>query len=116
MSTITRMQTRTRMSAINIHNGTVYLAGQIGSGDGGIKAQAALMLGKVDALLGEAGTDRAHMLAATIFLKDMQDFTAFNEVWDAWVPEGHAPARACVQASMNHPDVLCEVVVTAALP
>ena len=115
MSAITRMQTRPRMSAINIYNNTVYLAGQTGGTEGGIKEQAQSMLGKVDALLAEAGSSRKHMLSATVYLKDMKDFAAFNEVWDAWVPQGETPGRACVQASMNSPAVLCEVVVIAAL-
>ena len=115
MSAITRMQTGPRMSAINIHNGTVYLAGQVGGPDGEIKKQAQDMLAKVDALLIEAGSSRKHMLSATVYLRDMKDFAAFNEVWDTWVPEGHPPARACVQAYMVRETVLCEVSVVAAL-
>jgi len=103
------------MNAINIHNGTVYLAGQVGGPDGEIKKQAQDMLAKVDALLIEAGSSRKHMLSATVYLRDMKDFAAFNEVWDTWVPEGHPPARACVQAYMVRETVLCEVSVVAAL-
>ena len=115
MSAITRMQTGPRMSAINIHNGIVYLAGQVGGPEGEIKKQAQDMLAKVDALLAEAGSSRKHMLSATVYLRDMKDFAAFNEIWDAWVPEGHTPARACVQAYMVRETVLCEVSVVAVL-
>lgn len=116
MSEIIRKKTNQRMSAINICNGFVFLAGQVPDVEGDIKAQAASMLAKVDALLTEAGTDRTRMLSATIFLKDMKEFAAFNEVWDAWAPEGNTPARACVQAHMARESVLCEVCVVAALP
>lgn len=116
MPEIIRKKTNQRMSAINICNGFVFLAGQVPDVEGDIRKQAASMLGKVDALLAEAGTDRARMLSATIFLKDMKDFTAFNEVWDAWTPDGNAPARACVQAHMARESVLCEVCVVAVLP
>ena len=53
------------------------------------------------------------MLAATIYVKTMDDFAAMNEIWDAWVENGHEPARACVQAEMARPEILVEVVVTA---
>jgi len=101
------------MSAINICNDTVYLAGQVGGPEGDIKEQAQTMLAKVDALLAEAGSSRQHMLSATVYLRDMKDFAAFNEIWDAWVPLGHTPARACVQAYMVRETVLCEVSVVA---
>jgi enamine deaminase RidA (YjgF/YER057c/UK114 family) len=54
------------------------------------------------------------MLTATIYLKSMDDFAAMNLVWNAWVPSGHAPARACVQAAMARPALLVEISVTAA--
>ena len=74
------------------------------------------MLDKVDQLLLEAGSDREHILSATIYVKDMAEhFAAMNAVWDAWVIEGHAPARACVQASMARPELLVEISVIAAV-
>ncbi len=73
------------------------------------------MLEKVDELLLEAGSDRQHILSATVYIRDMKDFAAMNEVWDAWVPEGHAPARACVEAAMARPELLVEVSVIAAV-
>ena len=114
MPSITRMKTNQRMSAINICNGIVYLAGQVGSDGETVAEQAKVMLAKVDALLDEAGSGREHMLSATVYLRDMKDFSAFNEVWDAWVPQGHTPGRACVEARLARDNVLCEVVVVAA--
>ena len=113
MPAITRLKIGPRMSAITICNGIVYLAGQIAGPEGDIKEQAQAVLAKVDALLAEAGSSRQHMLSATIYLRDMKDFAAFNEVWDAWVPQGHTPARACVQAYMSRETLLCEVSVVA---
>jgi len=73
------------------------------------------MLDKVDDLLVQAGSDREHIISATIYIKDMQDFAGMNEVWDAWVIEGHSPARACVQASLARPELLVEISVVAAV-
>ena len=113
---ITRMETGQRMSRIVIHNNTVYLCGQVAAdASAGITEQTQTMLDKVDALLEQAGSDREHILSATVYVRDMKDFAAMNAVWDAWVPEGHAPARACVEARMARPELLVEVSVTAAL-
>jgi enamine deaminase RidA (YjgF/YER057c/UK114 family) len=72
------------------------------------------MLDKVDTLLAQAGSDKAHLLSATIYVKDMCYFAEMNAVWDAWVPEGHAPARACVAAKMAREALLVEISVVAA--
>ncbi len=114
--TIERQETKQRMSRIVIHNDTVYLCGQVcADAEQGIEEQTQTMLDKVDTLLLQAGSDREHMLSATIYIKDMKDFAAMNAVWDAWVPEGHAPARACVQASMAREALLVEISVVAAV-
>lgn len=112
---IERKETQTRMSRIVKHNGTIYLCGQVCSdASAGIKEQTASMLAKVDALLLASGSDSNHMLSATLYIKTMQDFAGMNEVWDDWVPAGHAPARACVEASMAREELLVEISVIAA--
>ena len=95
---IERKQIGKRMSKIVIHNQVAYLCGQVGSGDT-VAEQTRDCLARVDALLEEAGSDREHILQAIVWLSDMADFAEMNEVWDAWVPEGHAPARACGEAN-----------------
>ena len=113
---IERQETKQRMSRIVIHNNTVYLCGQVcADASKDITEQTQTMLDKVDALLEQAGSDREHMLSATVYVRDMKDFAAMNAVWDAWVPEGHAPARACVEARMARPELLVEISVIAAV-
>ena len=80
-----------------------------------IRGQTAQVLAAVDKLLAEAGTDKAHILMCQIFLADMADFAAMNEVWDDWVAPGDAPPRATVQANLARPEWKVEMVVTAAL-
>ncbi len=116
MSMITRMEVGERMSKIVIHQGTVYLCGQVAANcEEPIGPQTESMLDKVDTLLEQAGSSRNHMLSAMVYLRDMKDFAGMNDVWDKWVPEGHAPARACVEARMAREDILVEICVTAAL-
>ncbi|SDI00280.1 RidA family protein [Lutimaribacter saemankumensis] len=110
---IERIETGQRMSKIVKHNGVAYLCGQVGDGDS-VTAQTQDCLARVDALLEQAGSSRDRMLQAIVWLADMNDFAEMNAVWDAWVPAGHAPARACGEAKLAHPDLKVEVIVTAA--
>jgi enamine deaminase RidA (YjgF/YER057c/UK114 family) len=115
MMKIERLETKQRMSRIVKHNGTIYLCGQVAAdATKDITEQTQTMLDKVDALLIQAGSDREHILSATIYVKDMSYFAEMNAVWDAWVPEGHAPARACVAAKMAREALLVEISVVAA--
>jgi enamine deaminase RidA (YjgF/YER057c/UK114 family) len=73
------------------------------------------MLAKVDTLLTSVGSRRERILSATLYIRDIKDFAAMNAVWDAWVPAGQAPARACVEARMASPELLVEISVIAAI-
>ena len=114
MTDIQRSHTNQRMSQIVVHGDTVYLAGQVGTGGDSVADQTREILGKIDALLAEAGSDKSKILQAIIWLKDMGDFAEMNGVWDAWVPEGAAPARACGSADLATPDFTVEITVIAA--
>ncbi len=115
MQTIERRHTGARMSQIVIHGDTVYLAGQVGDAGASLAEQTRQALARVDALLEEAGSSRTRILQATVWLADMADFAQMNAVWDAWVPAGHAPARACGEARLADPALRVEVIVCAAV-
>jgi enamine deaminase RidA (YjgF/YER057c/UK114 family) len=110
---IQRMETGSRMSKIVKHNGVAYLCGQVGDG-ATVAEQTRDCLSRVDALLDQAGSSREQMLQAIIWLADMSDFSEMNAVWDAWVPAGHAPARACGEAKLARKELKVEIIVTAA--
>ncbi|MET4128547.1 RidA family protein [Roseovarius sp. MBR-6] len=110
---IERMGTGTRMSKIVKHGGVVYLCGQVGEGPT-VAAQTRDCLSRIETLLSEAGSSPDRILQAIIWLADMSDFAEMNTVWDAWVPIGHAPARACGEAKLARPDLKVEIIVTAA--
>ena len=112
---ITRHHTNQRMSQIVIHGDTVYLAGQVAKDpNADITLQTQQVLQKIDALLAEAGSDNSKILSAQIWLTSMGHFAQMNEVWDAWVPEGHAPGRACIESRLASPDLLVEIGIIAA--
>lgn len=112
---IQRLDVGTRMSEAAIHNGTVYLAGQVADdATQDIEGQTQQVLAAIDALLARAGSDNTKLLRVQIFLADLKDFDGMNRVWDAWVAPGHAPPRATLQAALARPEWKIEVVATAA--
>ncbi|SDL67506.1 RidA family protein [Paracoccus chinensis] len=115
MADIKRIECGTRMSEAVIHNGVVYLAGQVGNPGESVADQTREVLAQVDRLLAEAGTDKTRILKAQIWMADIADFAEMNAIWDAWVPQGNCPARATGEAKLATPDYKVEVIVTAAL-
>ena len=115
MSDIKRIETGPRMSQAVVHNGTIYLAGQVGKPGASVTEQTTEVLAQIDRLLAECGSDKTRILSAQIWMADMADFGAMNAVWDAWVPAGHTPPRATVQAKLARPDWRIEIVATAAV-
>ena len=110
---IERIDVATRMSKIVKHNGVAYLCGQVGEGET-VADQTRECLARVEALLERAGSSREKMLQAIVWLADIDDFAEMNSVWDAWVPAGCAPARACGEARLARADLKVEIIVTAA--
>lgn len=115
---VQRQLTNKRMSQIVVHNATVYLSGQVGDDlNSGIEQQTRETLASIERLLDQAGTDKTRLLSVTIYLKDIDaHFEGMNSVWDQWLPEGVAPARATVEAKLCEPEILVELSVVAALP
>lgn len=116
MPEITRLETGARMSEAVIHNGTVYLAGQVGTPGDSVADQTRTCLAEVDRLLALAGTDKTRILSTQIWLADIATFAEMNAVWDAWVAPGHGPARATGESRLASPEYLVEVIVVAAQP
>jgi enamine deaminase RidA (YjgF/YER057c/UK114 family) len=107
------------MSQAVIHNKTVYLAGQVAEHARGtsVAAQTQEILAGIDELLARAGSDKNHLLSATIWLTDMATFEEMNRVWELWVVPGATPARATVLSpKLAGPDYKIEISVIAAQP
>lgn len=114
MSRILRTEASPVMSKAVEYHGFVYTMGVVPKDStGDIKAQTQDVLAQIDALLEAHGTDNTRLLQAHIWLKDIADRAAMNDVWSNWLPEGQAPARACVEAKLADPAWLVEIMVTA---
>jgi enamine deaminase RidA (YjgF/YER057c/UK114 family) len=112
---IQRLHIGKTLSEVAIHNGTVYLAGQIAEDSTqNIAGQMREVLGHVDRLLAEANSDKSRILMCQIYLADIKDFAAMNAVWNEWVANGASPPRATVEAKLAKSEWLVEMVVTAA--
>lgn len=115
-NTIERLHVAARYSEAAIFQGVVYLAGMVPECEAtDIRSQTADVLRQIDMRLAEAASDKTRILRTQIFLADIGDIAAMNEVWDAWVAPGSAPPRATVQAALANPSWRIEVVVTAAV-
>ncbi len=114
MSRIIRTEANPILAKAVEYHGFVYLQGVVSADTTlDITGQTKDVLAQIDALLETHGTDNTRLLQVHIWLKDIADREALNAVWSAWLPEGGAPARACVQAVLAHPDYLVEIMVTA---
>lgn len=106
-----------RMSQAVVHGNTVYLAGQVApDASAGMHGQTEQVLQGIDQLLAKAGTDKSHILSATIWVTDMAEFQEMNTAWDAWVIPERTPARACVTGNLAKPELKVEMMVIAAIP
>ncbi|MDH2326234.1 RidA family protein [Cereibacter sp. SYSU M97828] len=114
MSDINRIECGKRMSEAVVHNGLIWLAGQVGRPGRSVAEQTRDCLAEIDRILALAGSDKTRILSAQIWLADIASFDEMNAVWDEWVPQGHTPARATGEARLATPDYLVEIIVTAA--
>lgn len=114
---IARHECGKRMSRAVVHGGLVYLAGVVSANlEDDIRHQTADILSHVDIYLAEADSNKELLLSTQIWLKDIErDFSGMNEIWDAWIPKGCAPARATCQAQLGSPDMLVEIIIIAAV-
>ena len=113
---IKRLESGPRMSQAVVHGNTVYLAGQVADDPSvDVAGQTRQILASIDKLLAAAGSDKTRILSATIYLAEISTFAQMNAEWDAWVPQGHTPARATVEARLAAPQYKVEIQVIAAV-
>ena len=115
--TLKRLGDPSVISDAVIHNNIVYLAGQVAedSVSDSVYEQTKNILGQIDALLKEAGSDKTRVIKTNIWLSDITTFADMNKAWKEWVVKGHAPARATVEAKLADPKWKVEIMMTAAI-
>jgi len=103
-------------------NGFLYLSGQVAIdprsntfAGGGIAAQTERVMENIRAILEAGGSSLRHAVKTTVFLKEMDDFAAMNEVYARYFIDAAAPARSTVQVARLPKDALVEIEVIAVL-
>lgn len=114
MDRITRIGNSQRWSDVVIHAGVARWVEVAEDAHLDARGQIAQVLSQIDATLMQISSDRTRILEVTVFLADLQDAPVLNELWDPWVPVGHAPIRACVQAGLGG-TCRVEALITAAV-
>jgi enamine deaminase RidA (YjgF/YER057c/UK114 family) len=113
---IERFYENDKMSKYVIHNGTVYMSGQVADDPSqDFEGQLTQILAKLDVQFAEIGIDRTHMLSVMVWIDDYRKWGRLNAIWVKWVPEGHKPVRSCVEAKLAFPEYQVEIAVVAAL-
>lgn len=103
-----------RYSDLVVHNDTIYLVEVPVTEGANVTVQTRELLHSVERQLHAVGSDKSKLLLVQIYLRDMADYSAMNDVWEDWLPTGTAPVRACVQAQLANPEFRVEMVITAA--
>jgi enamine deaminase RidA (YjgF/YER057c/UK114 family) len=113
---IQRLQPGPRLSAAVVHGGIVYISGQVPDTlNADVATQTREILAKIDRLLAEAGSDKGRLLNVNVWLADIITFDQMNQVWEAWLLPGQAPARATVEARIANPGYRVEIAAIAAV-
>jgi len=117
MSDIRRIEGNGRLSKVTVHNGVLYMTGQVAEDHAGqdLTQQTREVLYRIDSLLAEAGSDKTRILKAYLYVADMQGFAEVNAMWDQWVVPGHEPARTTIEARLTGPQYDIEIGVIAAV-
>jgi len=113
---IQRLQPGPRLSAAVVHGGIVYISGQVPDTlNADVATQTREILAKIDRLLAEAGSDKGRLLNVNVWLADIITFDQMNQVWEAWLLPGQAPARATVESRIANPGYRVEIAAIAAV-
>ena len=97
---IRRIDTTAKLSKVVVANGFAFISGQVGkSCDASARTQAEEIFAKADGYLAQAGTSKDKLVSATVWVKDLNELPEINAAWEAWIPNGTAPSRSCVQST-----------------
>lgn len=111
---IERFDATSRMCDMVVAGSLVFISGQVPTTlDAPVLQQTLEVLAKLDAMLSRVGSDKAHLLTATVYLRDFRDYAEMNQAWDQWVDSQQPPARDCFKVELANPGWKVEIVATA---
>lgn len=111
---IKRINPSARWSDATIYNGIAHFVEVAEEPSQDIKGQLQQVFAQAEASLASFGSDKSRLLSVTIYVTDWANMAALNEAWEAWLPQGCAPSRACLKVELADPDYLIEIAFVAA--
>lgn len=116
---ITRSVPTPTSNRVVVHNGVLHLGG-LGAPERGeandMYDQSKQIFERIDGFLAESGTDKNHLLRATIFISDYTLKTEMNRAWNEWLDQDQKPARTTITVGDMGDNMLVEIEITAAIP
>jgi enamine deaminase RidA (YjgF/YER057c/UK114 family) len=112
---IQRLNPTPRWSDATVYRGIAHFVEVPNNTDCAMTEQIAQVLTQAEATLAAIGSDKSHLLSATIYLTDRDNVPALNQAWASWLPAGCAPSRACIKVELLDPAMLVEIAFVAAV-
>ena len=112
---IKRLRPTPRWSDATIFNGLAHFVEVPADTAQDITSQTQQLLAQAEATLADVGSDKSQLLSATIYLTRTENAAIFNPIWEAWLPAGCAPSRACIKVELLDPKMLVEIAFVAAV-
>lgn len=113
--TIQRINPMPRWSDVTVYNGLAWFVEVPEDTAVDMAGQIDQVLRQAEATLQKIGADKARLVSATIYITDLAQLPAMNAAWEAWLPLGAAPSRACLKVELVNPAMLVEIAFVAAL-
>ena len=112
---IQRINPTPRWSDATVFNGIGHFVEVAEDATQNFSAQVKQVFQQAEQTLLKIGSDRSRLLSVTIYLTDFANLAQFNTLWEAWLPAGCAPSRACLKVELADPDYLVELAFVAAV-
>ncbi len=110
---IKRLNPTPRWSDATVFNRLAHFVEVPADTSADISSQIAQLFSQAEATLTVVRSDKSRLLSATIYLTDFANLATFNAAWEAWLPFGTAPSRACIKVELANPAMLIEIAFVA---
>jgi len=111
---IKRINPEPRWSDVTIYRGIAHFVEVPDDVSTDMEHQVTQVLQLAEQRLAAMGSDKTQLLSATLYVTDRANVATLNRLWEAWLPTGCAPSRACLKVELLNPDMLIEIAFVAA--
>lgn len=112
---IKRINPSPRWSDATVYNGMAHFVEIADDSSQDLPGQIEQVFSQAEKSLKMVGSDKSRILSVTIYITDLKHLAMFNLAWEAWLPSGCAPSRACLKVELVQPELLLEICFVAAV-